>query len=46
MAVLEAVVNIAKTANAPVEAWEAAATLLRQAAGNQANWHGTGVGCV
>jgi hypothetical protein len=31
VAVLEAVVNIAKTANAPVEAWEAAATLLRWA---------------
>jgi hypothetical protein len=29
VAVLEAVVNIAKTAAAPVEAWEAAATLLR-----------------
>jgi hypothetical protein len=29
VAVLEAVVSIAKTANAPVEAWEAAATLLR-----------------
>jgi hypothetical protein len=29
VAVLEAFVNIAKTANAPVEAWEAAATLLR-----------------
>lgn len=29
VAVLESVVNVSKVANAPVEAWEAAATLLR-----------------